>query len=300
MESRDKPPERRQPFWGWRVTGYIRAVDIISVPLLEHKVKWFRSVGPIRGGAYLIYALYFLTRQKWRVLFVAGVHCKIKLYPSGDMSFLVSERPIFGGEAPPREKNLTPGCHAPSGDARRRARTAVRDLALSNDFVWFVTFTLDPSKIDRYDPDICCKKLNKWLDNQVQRRGLCYVMIPEYHKDKAIHFHGLFNDVLPVKYSGVKQNGHDVYNMPSWPYGFTTAIRLYGDRQRAVNYVCKYINKTQDKVSGRYYYSGGKLSRPEVQYQDISPDDLKSFVSNPVEFDTPVGRMYYTWISATK
>lgn len=231
---------------------------------------------------------------------MAGVHCKIKLYPSGDMSLLVSERPVFGGEATPREKNLTPGYHAPSGDARRRARTAVRDLALSNDFTWFVTFTLDSKKIDRYDADLCCKKLNKWLENQVQRKGLKYVMIPEYHRDRAIHFHGLFNDVLPVKYSGVKQDGHEVYNMPSWPYGFTTAIKLYGDRQRAVNYVCKYINKTQDKVAGRYYYSGGHLTRPEIQYQDISPDELKSFVLEPVEFDTPIGRMYYAWINATK
>ena len=63
--------------------------------------------------------------------------------------------------------------------ARRRARAAVRDLALSNRFDWFVTLTLDGSKIDRYDPATIVRKVGQWLSNAVRRRGLKYVLVPE-------------------------------------------------------------------------------------------------------------------------
>lgn len=156
--------------------------------------------------------------------------------------------------------------------ARRRARSAVRDIARANKFTYFVTLTLDPEKIDRHDVEEITRKLNAWLSNQVQRRGLCYVLVPERHKDGAVHFHGLFNEALPVKFSGVKQKGRKVFNLPSWTLGFTTAIRLYGKYEKAVSYVCKYIGKQSEKIGGRWYYSGGALHRPVVEYTDSDFD----------------------------
>lgn len=182
--------------------------------------------------------------------------------------------------------------------AKRRAKAAVRDLALSNDFRFFVTLTLDPGKVDRYNEKEVTRKLNIWLDNAVRRQGLKYVLVAERHKDGAIHFHGFFNDVLetvdsgtiiraeggkPRKPRGARQRaawlaegGHVVYNLPRWSWGFTTAIELYGQRRAAVGYVCKYIAKEQEKVGGRWYYSGGALRRPEVTFADV---DFESFSS---------------------
>ena len=65
-----------------------------------------------------------------------------------------------------------------------------------------VTLTLDQTQVDRYDMAAITRKLNAWLSNQVQRRGLIYVLVPERHKDGAIHFHGFFNDVLDRVDSG--------------------------------------------------------------------------------------------------
>jgi hypothetical protein len=181
--------------------------------------------------------------------------------------------------------------------AERRARNAVRDLALSNDFRFFVTLTLDRSKIDRYDIKAIMKRLRTWADNAVRRRGLKYILVPELHKDGAIHFHGFFNDALPAVDSGTLSNGgkprkprgdaerrrllaegwHVVYNLPAWTLGFTTAIELYGERRQAVAYVLKYISKAADttgKIGGRWYYSGGDLQRPIVTYDDVSADDV--------------------------
>lgn len=205
-------------------------------------------------------------------------NARIKRYPDGSCDVLVCSAPIFkteGWEAAETD-GLTP--RAERGEAaktanleraQRRARSQLRDIALCTPFTYFVTLTLDPGRIDRYDPAAVTKRLNQWLDNNVRRRGLCYVLVPELHKDGAIHFHGFFNDALPVVASGVvDKSGHPVYNLPGWTLGFTTAIRLYGDYRAAVSYVTKYISKSADKVGGRWYYSGGDVRRPVVELTD--------------------------------
>ena len=161
--------------------------------------------------------------------------------------------------------------------AQRRARVAVRDLGLCNDWAFFVTLTLDPARVNRYDPGEVLRKLNRWLDNNVRRKGLAYVLVPEHHKDGAIHFHGFFNDALEAVDSGHRdKGGHPVYNLPEWGWGFSTAIRLYGEKAAAVGYCCKYIAKQQDKIGGRWYYSGGALRRPEVEWCDVDFDGLSA------------------------
>jgi len=162
--------------------------------------------------------------------------------------------------------------------AMRRAKAAVRELALANKFEYFVTLTLNKEKVDRYNMDEITKKLNNWLDNQVRRSGLAYVLVPERHKDGAIHFHGFFNGALRAVDSGRKdKNGHTIFNLPQWRLGFTTAIRLYGDYHSAVGYVCKYIGKQGEKPGGRWYYSGGALARPEI------------ILAEAMEVDAPAG-----------
>lgn len=246
--------------------------------------------------------------------------CRMKIYPDGSRHILVAERPIFrepGWELADKSANSKPARRADAeawieaaeataeadGSAalaagsdslersKRRARVAVRDYGLCNDFKYFVTLTLDPIYINRYDIKEVTRKLNTWADNAVRRQGLKYVLVPELHKDGAIHFHGFFNDALEAKDSGTMippgggkpkrprskaqraawaaAGGHIVYNLPAWKLGYTTAIPLYGRRAAAVGYVCKYISKAQTKVGGRWYYSGGGLARPELTFSDV-------------------------------
>lgn len=192
--------------------------------------------------------------------------------------------------------------------AQRRARTHVRELALCNNFRYFVTLTLDRQRVDRYDVAAVTRKLNQWLDNQVRRHGLKYVLVPELHKDGAVHFHGFFNDALRVVDSGtvippqggkprrprgekqraawLEGGGHIVYNLPQWSHGFTTAIELYGDYRAAVGYVCKYIGKEQTKVGGRWFYHGGELRLPEVELLDLNIEDVEA-IDGAATFETP-------------
>lgn len=159
--------------------------------------------------------------------------------------------------------------------AKSRARANVRRLALCNDFRWFVTLTIDPKKIDSYDAAAVVRRMSQWLSNHVRRSGLKYVLVPEKHKSGRIHFHGFFNDVLEVKQSNKTDSlGHPIYNLPEWDYGFTTAIELYGDYHAAVGYTCKYIGKNDEKIGGRWYYSGGNLEKPVEKFVDIPYGEL--------------------------
>ena len=171
----------------------------------------------------------------------------------------------------------------------RRARAKLRRLALANEFEYFVTLTLDRSKIDRYDGAAVVKALGRWADNMVRRHGLRYILVPELHKDGAIHFHGFMAGYgLEARDSGVEWDGRPVYNLPQWSYGFTTAQRLYGDYHAAVGYCCKYIGKQSgQRPLGRWYYSGGALQEPRKIYADRDYRACGENCENVAEFSIP-------------
>jgi hypothetical protein len=229
-----------------------------------------------------------------------GCNGRIKRFPDGSFELLVCDRPIFGlsgwEEINPRKKSGKRGNKATDESIERsvrRARQQIRDYALCSDFDLFVTLTLDKKKIDRYDMCAIVKRLNVWLDNNVRRRGLKYILVPERHKDGAIHFHGFFNDVLSRVDSGHKDNArHTIYNLPNWTLGFSTAIELYGEYSHAVNYVCKYVGKSAEKIGGRWYYSGGNLNEPSISYANIDIADLeKEYGGKCFVFNVPGKKM---------
>lgn len=172
----------------------------------------------------------------------------------------------------------------------RRARAQLRRLALSNEFEYFVTLTLDQQRVDRYDPAAVTKALNQWCNNMVKRHGLRYVLVPEQHKDGAFHFHGFMAGAgLVAADSGIEWDGRPVYNLPQWSLGFTSAQRLYGTYSAAVGYCCKYIGKQQgQRPLGRWYYSGGALAKPEKQYAVLDyRDTAEQYGGDAVELEIP-------------
>lgn len=242
-----------------------------------------------------------------------GYTCKYKIYRDGSTAIVAADRPIFRPAYWEPNKPTSCGHDISSTQdidaedlerrhkdnirrSRQRAVTAVRDYCLSNEFAYFVTLTLDQTRIDRYSvPDIV-KAMRYWCDNQVRRKGLYYILVPERHKDGAIHFHGFFPAGVDVVDSGtivpvgggrpkrprskrerermLSDGGHVVYNLPDWKYGYSTAIALYGSYQSAVSYVCKYVSKAVEKIGGRWYYSGGKLRKPDLQYGHVTRTEL--------------------------
>jgi hypothetical protein len=192
--------------------------------------------------------------------------------------------------------------------SRARAKAKIFDLIMANSFRWFVTLTLSPDEIDRYDYAAVVRKLNYFLGNRVRRCGMVYVGVPELHKNGGLHFHFLVNDTLtlthsgtyirptggkPVKLATLKRYGvnvencRDVYNVVDWRLGFSTAIELDGNKKAVAGYVGKYITKAEKKVGGRWYYSGGDLRRPVFTYDRIDFDTFEPDYT----FECPLGEI---------
>lgn len=228
-------------------------------------------------------------------------HGRLKRYPDGSWELMAASRPIFGGdgwEQSDKSDSITSKPQTGKRNAadveraRRRACAAVRDIARCNRFAYFVTLTINPERANRYDAHALARRWRSWLDNRVRRRGLRYVLVPELHKDGAIHYHGFFSahgcDFVPsgtYKLAGVKRPrkprnerqrdewiaacAKPVYNIADWDLGFSTAIEITGNYDAAVGYCCKYIGKSGEKIGGRWYYSGGDLVRPSVDFVDV-------------------------------
>lgn len=217
---------------------------------------------------------------------------KIYSYPDGSADMLCASDAIFhpagweiaGNWNVSRPLDRSPrksGVKSDGADmlrSMRRARAQLRRLALSNEFEYFVTLTLDSAKIDRYDGEAVTRALSRWCNDMVKRHGLRYVLVPERHKDGAFHFHGFMAGGLEAVDSGIRWDGRPVYNLPQWRYGFTTAQRLYGEYSAAVSYCCKYIGKQEgQRPLGRWYYSGGPLARPVVSFCNLDIREVEGF-----------------------
>lgn len=203
-------------------------------------------------------------------------------------------------EGEPTEADDSEGSGGDVSRSLRRARAAVSDLVRASGLDVFVTITCDPAKVDRMNDEEVFRKLHNWLDNNVRRHGLTYVLIPEYHKKGGLHFHGVFNRALPLVDSGtlkvqgsksprkprsraqravwLAEGAQVVYNLPAWPLGFSTAFLLAGEQSKVLAYVCKYIGKGTEKIGGRWYYSGGDLKRPQRSACDLNFDEVKNYL----------------------
>lgn len=62
--------------------------------------------------------------------------------------------------------------------------------------------------------------------------------------------------------------------MTAWTWGFSTCVRLDENYERAVNYVSKYITKSDTKIFGKWYLSSRCLKkRPDIYPLERIPYD---------------------------
>lgn len=229
----------------------------------------------------------------------SGERCLIEQMFASRPVFRDASEPDFDPPTPKREIRNIASAADNIERAKRRARSKFTDYAYATpELDLFVTMTVGDFDL-RYNPPFALKKLNSWLCNLVQRRNLIYLLVPELHKDGAIHFHMLANSpaldlvdsgtvCIPERKKPVRRSTaarisdtppdlwNTVYNVQNWPFGFTTAIFLYGNRQAAISYVTKYITKTCQKIGGRYFYHGGSVRLPEIKLAFFSLDAFEN------------------------
>ncbi len=229
----------------------------------------------------------FLTQYTQGCVFC---NSKCRIYPDGSKNWTVCNEAIYkpkgfecSDESIRKAIENRPDEYCTDGVSRSdnvsRARRRVFEIAKCNNFELFVTLTLDSECINRYNVEEVKKAVRKWLNNITQRKGIKYLIVPELHKDGALHFHALMTKgLLKLIDSGHKdKNGHTVFNLPQWKYGFSTAIEVYGDFDGACKYISKYITKDTDKkIFGQFYLAGGKglILEPDTELYNLDFSDF--------------------------
>lgn len=177
--------------------------------------------------------------------------------------------------------------------ASRRAKMRAMDFILCNhDLDTFATLTFDPEKIQRDSWKKTYGAARTWLSNRVQRSGLKYIMVPEYHKDgDSIHFHAVMNasalDLIEARYpdSGrlIKRRKQgevkQLYNLADWTCGWSSLERISGkgSRDKVAKYIFKYMGKQLgQRIGGRYFLHGGRLAAPVYRYGE----DIEEFLGD--------------------
>lgn len=174
-------------------------------------------------------------------------------------------------------------------DSIRRTRRVISEYVLCNKFNMFVTFTFSPDKFDRYDVPYLKKQLTQWLNSQqkLHEVNFKYLIVPELHKDGALHFHAMFQDyMLPytpsihpqfIKKNGrqflnprrgthIQHNHKKVYNLTNYNLGHNH-FTFIQNTQASANYVKKYIVKDIAMLSGkRRYWCSSNLAKPVKVY----------------------------------
>lgn len=124
-----------------------------------------------------------------------------------------------------------------------RARSRIREIALCNDWQYFVTLTLSEEHADRFDLPAWVRALGRWIGNYNKKYNtkLKYIIIPEQHKNGAWHAHGLFNNVAT---SSLIRNENNYLDMPYYRARFGyISLGSVRDHQRVASYITKYVTK---------------------------------------------------------
>lgn len=169
----------------------------------------------------------------------------------------------------------------------KRAKDKIFDIVMCNKWDYFFTGTFNDKIVGENTASNLLKPLQNWLRNMSYRYGLKYLLVAEYSPlNHRIHFHGLMNSALdmvdsgtrlcvghskPIKLSTVKRlhipdtDARIVYNIPSWRFGFSTAIPVTGEPIQLARYITKYITKDCEKIFGNFYWSSRNIIRdPEI------------------------------------
>ena len=172
-------------------------------------------------------------------------------------------------------------------------KATIIDLIYHNGLIkqwdYFITLTFDDNIINGYDYESSKKALIKWLNNQKhQNKDMEYVIVPEYHKSKRFHFHGVVRNVekwslspaVSKKGRAIYKNGVRIYNLDNYKYGYTTISKIRNAEAVSV-YTSKYITKEFiDIPNAKKYWASKTLEKPKIEYAQLTEDGLKFYIDN--------------------
>lgn len=215
---------------------------------------------------------------------------KVKVYRTSKQVFLF-DKPIVTGASPSLDtiakrvearKAFDVSSEESILRSVNRNRVQIYDLAVMNDWDWFVTFTFNPALVDSYNYEETARRLSKWLNN-IRRNNpdMKYVIVPETHASGRYHFHGLVSDVSESQFIDSEKRdtkGRVIYNWGKYSLGWSTATKI-GSNEHAVKYLTKYITKESMQVTKnkKKYWSSRNLILPQVHILDLDKQQQSDY-----------------------
>ncbi len=186
-----------------------------------------------------------------------------------------------------------------------RTINKIYEYARANKWEYFVTLTFN-NKIDRYNYNECSKCVKSFIDD-IRRNNpnMKYIIVPELHKDKAYHFHGVFSDIPNIELinSGIYSLGKYtfkrekippnliekcrlIYNMGRYNYGYSD-IQKVENTEKTANYITKYITKELVTVTKgkKRYWTSRNLKKPvvtEILLEGKHKEQMKELIRDKV------------------
>lgn len=162
-----------------------------------------------------------------------------------------------------------------------RAKSNIYEIAICNDWEYFVTLTINSNKYDRENLRLYYKDFSKFLNNYNYQNNcnIKYLFIPELHKDKkSWHMHGLIYN-LPESKLTINDNGYLDWQDYSKRFGYMSLSKIQ-DIEKVSLYITKYITKSLEDIkielNNHLYYCSKGLNRAEKLFKGhiygISPD----------------------------
>lgn len=140
-----------------------------------------------------------------------------------------------------------------------RTRRNIRELALSNNFEYFATLTINSNSCDRFSLTECQSNLRRKLKTLKQcNKNFAYLFITEKHKNGAYHFHGLVRGITNFYTNKNGYLSHKTFD--TLGYNSFSKILNYS---KCCNYITKYITKDCVKNEARnclYIFQRSKKS----------------------------------------
>lgn len=175
----------------------------------------------------------------------------------------------------------------------RRAKAAIYELAMCNDWQYFCTFTISPEKYKRNDLKEFYKAFAKFINNYSFRNEtkVRYLLIPELHKDKKNwHMHGLMSGIIETDLQKFKKgevperlikNKYLNFEKYQQKFGFCSFDKVR-EHEAVSAYITKYITKEMEKCVSElgahmYYCSKGLNRSEEITRQYVEISNFKGF-----------------------
>lgn len=214
----------------------------------------------------------------------------------GESSFSAPLSPTEGEKEIVRRKPRT---------SYARAKTAVFEYAICNEWQYFVTLTPDGKNDDYYDIDTFMDHVSMWVRNLRRKpewSDLKYILVPERFKSgEGWHLHGFFKGIpegeaVPFnlddahskkhrrKLQDLNEKGYLSFPAYSRRFGWATLSPIK-DPRKAAGYISKYITKelssrAEDLGCSLYYPCRGLNRAQEVFSGEVKVSSI------PVESET--------------